>query len=96
VVLLVVGVNDVITSGSIPLRNRYSEEDTVCDTIDQLDPIYSKRRLTLRRESWQRRMQLAFESLLDSRRRPGPGRQPLLGLKEGRTYDSVDTEHEEW
>jgi hypothetical protein len=30
-ILLVVVVNDVITSGSVPLRNGYGEEDTVCD-----------------------------------------------------------------
>jgi hypothetical protein len=76
-ILLVVGMNDVITSSSVPLGNRYSEEDTVCDAIDQPHIVCSSRRLTLRIESWQRRMQLMFESLLGSRRRPGPGRQPL-------------------
>jgi hypothetical protein len=32
-ILLVVGMNDVVTSGSVPLGNGYSEEDTVCDAI---------------------------------------------------------------
>jgi hypothetical protein len=76
-ILLVVGMNDVVTSGSVPLGNGYSEEDTVCDAIDQLHIVCSNRRLTLRIESWQRRMQLMFESLLGSRRRLGPERQRL-------------------
>jgi hypothetical protein len=35
-VLLVVGMNDVVTSGSVPLGNGCSEEDTVCDATHQL------------------------------------------------------------
>jgi hypothetical protein len=56
--------------------------------------IVNDGRLTLRRESWRRRMQLRFESLLGSRRRLEPNRQPLPVCDETATYDSVDTQDE--